>query len=77
MFSLSNKKTIYLILTLQQTLVISTSLISNKHLSRSENMSMFSHGNLTTGNKILWKRGEIVKEQFLLVSTMFSIYTGV
>ena len=33
-------------------------------------------GNLTTGNKILWKRGEIapVEEQFLLFSTIFSIY---
>ena len=31
--------------------------------------------NLITGNKILWKRGEIApKEQFLLFSTIFSIY---
>ena len=36
---------------IQSTLVISTSLISNNRLSRSENQ--------TTGNKILWKWGEI------------------
>ena len=31
--------------------------------------------NLTIGHKILWKRGEIApKEQFLLFSTIFSIY---
>ena len=37
--------------------------------------SLFKHENLTTGNKILWKRGEIaLKEQVLLFSTIFSIY---
>ena len=37
--------------------------------------SLFKHENLTTGNKILWKRGEIApQEQFLLFSTIFSIY---
>ena len=37
--------------------------------------SLFKHENLTTGNKILWKRGEIApREQFLLFSTIFSIY---
>ena len=37
--------------------------------------SLFKHENLTTGYKILWKRGEIApKEQFLLFSTIFSIY---
>ena len=37
--------------------------------------SLFLHGNLTIGNKILWKRGEIApEEQFLLFSTIFSIY---
>ena len=37
--------------------------------------SLLKHKHLTTGNKILWKRGEIApKEQFLLVSTVFSIY---
>ena len=36
--------------------------------------SLFSYGNLKTGNKILWKRGENApKEQFLLFSTIFSI----
>ena len=36
--------------------------------------SLFKHENLT-GNKILWKRGEIApKEQFLLFSTIFSRY---
>ena len=30
---------------------------------------------MTTGNKIIWKRGEIApKEQFLLFSTLFYIY---
>ena len=30
---------------------------------------------MTTGNKIMWKRGEIArKEQFLLFSTLFSVY---
>ena len=31
---------------------------------------------MTTGNKIMWKRGEIAapKEQFLLFSTIFSVY---
>ena len=37
--------------------------------------SLLKHENLTTGNKLLWKRGEIApKEQFLLFSTIFSIY---
>ena len=59
----------------QLTLVISTSLISNNRLSQSENLVPVKHENLTTGNKILWKRGEIApKEQFLLCSTIFSIY---
>ena len=36
--------------------------------------SLFEHGNLTTGNKLLWKRDEIApNEQFLLISTIFSI----
>ena len=37
--------------------------------------SLPKHENLTTGKKLLWKRGEIApKEQFLLFSTIFSIY---
>ena len=37
--------------------------------------SLLKHENLTTGNKILWKRGEIApKEQFLLFSALFSVY---
>ena len=37
--------------------------------------SLPKHENLTTGKKILWKRREIApKEQFLLFSTIFSIY---
>ena len=37
--------------------------------------SLFCHGNLTTGIKILWRRGEIPpQEQFLLFSTIFSTY---
>ena len=66
---------------IQLTFIISTSLISNNCLSRSENLlevkiwSLLKHENLTIGNKILWKRGEIApKEQFLLFSTIFSIY---
>ena len=65
------KKTCFII---QSTLVISTSLTSNNRLSRSENLVPFKHENLTT-DKILWKREEIaLKEQFLLFSTIFSIY---
>ena len=60
---------------LQLTLVISTSLISNNRLSRSENLVPVYHGNLTSSNKILWKRGEIAPQmQYLLFSTIFSIY---
>ena len=59
----------------QSTLVISTSLISNKRLYRREILVPVFHGNLRTGNKILWKRGEIApKEQFLLFSTLLYIY---
>ena len=55
-------------------LVISTLLISN---NCSKVWSLFLHGNLTTGNKILWKRGEIVsKEQFLLFSTIFQFISN-
>ena len=37
--------------------------------------SLLEHENLATGNKILWKRGEIApKKQFLLFSTILSYY---
>ena len=37
--------------------------------------SLLTHENLTTGNKISWKRREIApKEQFILFSTIFSTY---
>ena len=37
--------------------------------------SLLKHENLTTGNKILWKRREIApQEQFLFFSTIFSLY---
>ena len=37
--------------------------------------SLFKYEHLTTGTKILWEREEIApKEQFLLFSTIFSIY---
>ena len=37
--------------------------------------SLFKHENLTSGNKKLWKRGEMApKEQFLLFSTICLIY---
>ena len=36
---------------------------------------LFKHETMTTGNKIMWKRGEIApKEQFLFFSTLFYIY---
>ena len=37
-------------------------------------LSCHKNGNLTIGNKILWKRGDIApQEQFLLFSTIFSL----
>ena len=37
--------------------------------------SLLKHETMTTGNKIMWKRGEIApKEQFLLFSTLLYIY---
>ena len=37
--------------------------------------SLFKHRNLTSGNKILWIRGEIASQvQFLPFTTIFSIY---
>ena len=69
------------IFNIQLTLAISNSLISNNRLSRItaylevKILSLLKHKNLTTGKKKLWKRGEIApKEQFLLFSTIFSIY---
>ena len=61
---------------LQSSLVISALLISKNHISRSANLvPVFNMEKLTTGNNILWKRGEIApKELFLLFSTIFSIY---
>ena len=59
------------IIHIQPTLVISTSVISNNRLSRGENLNPIL--NLTTGNKLLWIRGEIAhNEQFLLFPTYFS-----
>ena len=55
----SRKTMLYVTLKVQSTLVISTSLISNNRLSRSENLVPVKNENLTTGNKILWKRGAI------------------
>ena len=55
--------------------------LSRPHLSRItaylkvKIWSLPKHKNLTTGKKILWKRGEIAPQgQFLLFSTIFSIY---
>ena len=60
---------------LQSTLVISTSLISNNRLSRSEILVPVLTWKSKNSNKILWKRGEFApNEQFLLFSTIFSIY---
>ena len=66
---------------IQSIIIYSTSLISNNHLTRVtaclevKIWSLFLHGNLTTGNKILWKRGEIApKEQVFLFSTVFFQY---
>ena len=60
----------------QLTPVISTSHISNNRLFEVKIWSLHKDENLKTGNKILWKRGEIApkEEQFLLFSTIFSIY---
>ena len=46
---------------IQSTLVISTSLISNNLLSRSEIWSLFKHGNLTTGTKYFGKEEELLQ----------------
>ena len=60
---------------IQLTFVISTSLISNNAYLEVKSWSLPKHENLTTGTKILWKRGEMApKEQFLLFSTILSIY---
>ena len=59
----NNKKTMY------SRVVISTLFISKYRLSRSENLGpFFHHGNLTTGDKMLWRRREIapLKEPFVL-----------
>ena len=58
----------------QCTLVISTTLISNNRLSQSEYKVLLKHENLTTGNKILWKKGEIAPEEQVLLSIVFSVY---
>ena len=52
---------------IQSNLVISNSLISNYRLSRSENLVPET---MTTGNKIMWKRGEIA-----LFNIILYIYT--
>ena len=44
---------------LQSTLVISTSLILNNRLSRSENLVPVLSQNSTNRQQIMWKRGEI------------------
>ena len=64
---------------IQSTLVISTSLISNNRLYRSENLvPVWTWKSNFRGNKILWKRREIApKGHFLLFSTIFSIISGV
>ena len=60
---------------LQSNLVISNSLILNYRLSRSENLIPVLTWYMSTGNKIMWKRGDIApKEQFFLFSTLFYIY---
>ena len=59
----------------QPTLVVSTSIISNNHYLEEKIWSLFKHRNLTSGNKILWIRGEISpQEQFLPFLTTFSMY---
>ena len=44
---------------IQLTFVISTSLISNNRLSRSENLVPDKHENLTTGKKYCWKEEKL------------------
>ena len=55
--------------------------LSRSHLSRItayvevKTWSLFKHKSLATGNKILWKRGEIAPmEQFFLFSTIHCIF---
>ena len=62
----------FLHIIIQSAVVISTSVISNNPLSRRKVWSLFSHTNLKSGYKILWKRGEIApREQFFHFSTIF------
>ena len=56
---------------IQLTLVISISLISITAYLEAKIWSLLKHESLTTGNKILWKRGEIAPQE-LLFSTIFS-----
>ena len=60
-------------LQIQSTLIISNNLLSRiTAYLEVQIWSMFKHGNLTTGNKILWKRGEIAEEKLLLRSNFSS-----
>ena len=55
---------IEVLLYIHSTPVISNSFISIYRLSPSDNLVPVLHRNLTTGNKIFWKKGEIaLKEQ--------------
>ena len=60
-------------LKIQSTLIISTSVISNNHLSQGENLAPVLTWKSYTGNKILWIKGEIAhNEQFLpLISSKY------
>ena len=50
-------------LDIQSTLIISTSLSRITAYIEVKFWSLFLHGNLRTGNKILWKRGEIAPNE--------------
>ena len=58
----------FLVCERQSTLVISTLLISNKRYLEVKIWSLFKHGNLTTDNKIFWKRGKIAPQYFQYTS---------
>ena len=59
----------------QPTLVISTLVNRIAAYLKEKILSLFKHRNQTSGNKILWIRGEIApQEEFLPFSTIFSTY---
>ena len=60
---------------IQANLVISNSLISNYRLSRSENLVPVL--TMTTGNKIMWKRGEFSSFSYYFIYIYIFLTSGV